>query len=759
MKKLTLLLLAMVASASIWAENVKINGIYYSLGSTTAQVISDQSSDKSVYSAYTSVTIPSSVTYNNYTYPVTSVGTSAFEGCSNLQSVTLPSSVTVIGTDAFYACVKLGSINLEEGLTTIGLRAFSGCKLDSIVIPSTVTSIGNSAFKNNPLKSIVWKPANCSIGSADNAPFYSTNSKVTSFTFGDQVQTVPAYLCRSMSLLDTIVLPPSVNSLGQYAFAFCTNLKSINLPVTQKTLPVSFFESCTSLESIELPATLTTISTDAFYGCTKLAHVNLHEGLTTIGLRAFSGCKLDSIVIPSTVTSIGNSAFKNNPLKSIVWKPANCSIGSADNAPFYSTNSKVTSFTFGDQVQTVPAYLCRSMSLLDTIVLPPSVNSLGQYAFAFCTNLKSINLPVTQKTLPTSFFESCTSLESIELPATLTTINSDAFYGCTKLAHVNLPEGLTTINQRAFYNCKLAEITVPSTVTSIGSAAFKGNPTTTIVWNPKTCSISTDDSAPFYSTTSQVTSFVFGDSVQVIPAFLCKYMNQLDSIVIPATVTSIGQSAFMYCSKLKSFTFPQGIKTVATSVFEGCTALEEVFIPSSVTTINQDAFYGCSALNAIHNLAFTPQTITERAVYNVNKQTCILYVPMDYIDLYQTANVWKDFLNIVGVATELQFDDQLITVTYLKADADHSPHYMESQHWQVPHAPRIDGFTFLRWEVQQGDLADGIFLQAVYEADEPTSAPAVYIDPANPAQKLIRNGSVYILSDDKLYTIDGKIAR
>jgi hypothetical protein len=596
MKKITLFLLAMVASASIWAENVKINGIYYSLGSTTAQVVSDQSSDKSVYSAYTSVTIPSSVTYNNYTYPVTSVGTSAFEGCSNLQSVVLPSSVTVIGTDAFYACVKLGSINLEEGLTAIGLRAFSGCKLDSIVIPSTVTSIGNSAFKNNPLKSIVWKPANCSIGSADNAPFYSTNSKVTSFTFGDQVQTVPSYLCRSMSLLDTIVLPPSVNSLGQYAFAFCTNLKSINLPVTQKTLP-------------------------------------------------------------------------------------------------------------------------------------------------------------------TSFFESCTSLESIELPATLTTINSDAFYGCTKLAHVNLPEGLTTINQRAFYNCKLAEITVPSTVTSIGSAAFKGNPTTTIVWNPKTCSISTDDSAPFYSTTSQVTSFVFGDSVQVIPAFLCKYMNQLDSIVIPATVTSIGQSAFMYCSKLKSFTFPQGIKTVATSVFEGCTALEEVFIPSSVTTINQDAFYGCSALNAIHNLAFTPQTITERAVYNVNKQTCILYVPMDYIDLYQTANVWKDFLNIVGVATELQFDDQLITVTYLKADADHSPHYMESQHWQVPHAPRIDGFTFLRWEVQQGDLADGIFLQAVYEADEPTSAPAVYIDPANPAQKLIRNGSVYILSDDKLYTIDGKIAR
>ncbi len=594
MRRLSFLLLALVIGANtLFAETVLIDGLYYSLGSTTAQVVKDQTSDKSVYSAYITVAIPASVSYNNYTYPVTSIGTSAFEGCSNLQSVTLPSSITAIGTDAFYACAKLGDINLPEGLTTINLRAFYNCHLDTVIIPSTVTSIGNSAFKGNPLKSIVWKPKTCSIGSDDSAPFYSTSSQVTSFTFAEGVETVPAYICKNMNLLDTIVLPSSVKALGQYAFMNCLKLKSINLPVTQKTLPVSFFEGCTSLESIELPATLTTISTDAFYGCIKLAHVNLHEGLTTIGLRAFYNCHLDTVIIPSTVTSIGNSAFKGNPLKSIVWKP-------------------------------------------------------------------------------------------------------------------------------------------------------------------KTCSIGSDDSAPFYSTTSQVTSFVFGDSVQVIPSYLCKYMNRLDSIVIPPTVTSIGQSAFMYCTKLKSFTFPQGIKTVATSVLEGCTALEEVFIPSSVTTINQDAFYGCSALRAIHNLAFTPQTITERAVYNVNKQTCILYVPMDYIDLYQAANVWKDFLNIIGVATDLQFDEQLVQVTYLKADADHSPHYMESQHWQVPHAPRIEGFTFLRWEVQAGDLADGIVLQAVYQANNPTSNPSdVVVNPANKAQKLIRNGNVYILQDDKQYTITG----
>ena len=591
MKKIYLFLLALCACfIQMYAETVKLNGLYYSLGTTTAQVVKDQSSDKSVYSAYTAVTIPASVTYNNYTYPVTSIGTSAFEGLTNLQSVTLPTSVTTIGTDAFYGCTKLGSVNLEEGLTTINLRAFYNCALTEITIPSTVTSIGNAAFKGNPTTTIVWKPADCSIGSDSEAPFYSTNSQVTSFTFADGVEIVPAYICKNMSLLDTIVLPASVNRLGQYAFMNCTNLKSINLPATQKTLPTSFLEGCSSLESIELPATLTTISTDAFYGCTKLGSVNLEEGLTSIGLRAFSGCNL-------------------------------------------------------------------------------------------------------------------------------------------------------------------TEITIPSTVTSIGNAAFKGNPTTTIVWKPKNCSIGSDSEAPFYNSNSQVTSFTFGDSVQVIPAYLCKYMK-IETIAIPATVTGIGQSAFMYCTNLKRFEFPQGIKTVATSVLEGCTALEEVVIPSSVTTINQDAFYNCSALQAIHNYAYTPQTITERTVNNVNKQTCILYVPMDYIDLYQAKAVWCDFINIIGVATDLQFEEQTVQVSYLKQDE--SLHYMEAQKWQVPHAPRIEGFTFLKWQVLPGDLAEGIVLQAVYEANNPTEAPAVYTNPANPAQKLIKNGNVYILSGEKVYTVTGQ---
>ena len=777
MKKFILFVVALVCSLVLHAEVVLINGLYYSLGTTTATLVKDQTSNLSVYGEYTEVTIPASVYYNNYTYPVVTIGTSAFENCSNLQSVTLPNSITAINQDAFYHCTKLGSVNLPEGMTYIGLRAFINCNLTSVTIPSTVTSMGNYAFYDNPLTEVVWKPVTCAIGTGEYAPFYSTNSKITKFTFGDQVQTVPAYICYKMSLLDTIVLPPSVKSLGQYAFAYCTKLKSINLPVTQKTLPVSFFEGCSALESIELPATLTTISTDAFYGCTSLKEINLHEGIETIYQRAFFNCKLTEVTIPSTVSSLGAKAFQSNPLTSVTWLPANCSVNTGEDAPFYSTSSQITKFTFGDQVETVPSYICHKMSLLDTIVLPPSVKSLGQYAFAFCTNLKSINLPATQKTLPVSFFEGCTALESIELPATLTTISTDAFYGCTSLKEIKLHEGIETIYQRAFFNCKLTEITIPSTVSSLGAKAFQSNPLTSVTWLPANCSVSTGEDAPFYSTSSKITSFVFGDSVKSVPGYLCYKMTKLENIVlpeklttigqyafngcsllndvvIPASVTSIGTYAFAFCTSIKHFEFPKGIKTLATSVLEGSTALEEVLIPSTVTNINQDAFYNCSKLMAIRNYAITPQSIPARALYNVNKSTCILYVPMDYINLYQTADVWKEFYNIIGVATDLQFEDQTVQVSYLKADS--TLHYMEAQTWAVPHEPYFEDFTFIGWRVLPSMLSDGIVLQAVYDGNPGTDAPAVYVNPDNPTQKLIREGNVYILSDDKIYTIHGQ---
>ena len=129
---------------------------------------------------------------------------------------------------------------------------------------------------------------------------------------------------------------------------------------------------------------------------------------------------------------------------------------------------------------------------------------------------------------------------------------------------------------------------------------------------------------------------------------------------------------------------------------------------------------------------------------------------LDYIDLYQTKDVWKEFVNIIGVATDLQFEDQIVQVSYQKADS--SLYYMEAQQWSIPVAPRIEGYTFLKWEVLAGDLADGIVLQAVYEKKQATgnSQEPKANSQAPKAQKLIQRGNVYILRDDEMFTIMGQ---
>jgi len=111
-------------------------------------------------------------------------------------------------------------------------------------------------------------------------------------------------------------------------------------------------------------------------------------------------------------------------------------------------------------------------------------------------------------------------------------------------------------------------------------------------------------------------------------------------------------------------------------------------------------------------------------------------------------------VNIIGVATDLQFEDQIVQVSYQKADS--SLYYMEAQQWSIPIAPRIEGYSFLKWEVLAGDLADGIVLQAVYTADAPTSTNSPSLQGrSGEASKLIRRGNVYILRDDQLFTITG----
>ena len=205
-------------------------------------------------SGLTSLTLPSGVT---------EIGWGAFDGCKGLTSLTIPSSVTSIGKYAFYGCSGLTSLTLPSGVTEIGEEAFHGCSgLTSLTIPSGVTEIGFGAFDG----------------------------------------------CKGLT---SLTIPSSVTKIGRFAFDGCSGLTSLTIPSSVTSIDCwGVFRGCSGLTSLTLPSCVTSIGWGAFYGCSGLTSLTIPSGVTKIGESAFQGCsRLTTLTIPSSVTWIGLEAF------------------------------------------------------------------------------------------------------------------------------------------------------------------------------------------------------------------------------------------------------------------------------------------------------------------------------------------------------------------------------------------------------------------------------------------------------------------
>ena len=394
--------------------------------------------------------------------------------------------------------------------------------------------------------------------------------------------------------------------------------------------------------------------------------------------------------------------------------------------------SGLTSLTIPNSVTSIGVEAFGDCTGLTAVAIPNSVTSIGRNAFYGCTGLTTITIPNGIVTIEPGTFGECSNLASVTIPNSVTSIGDFAFYGCTGLTSITIPHGVTSIGEYAFHSCKgMTSITISNSVTSIGDFAFYG------------C--------------TGLTSLTIPNSVTSIEGGAFANCTGLTAVAIPNSVTSIGRNAFVYCTSLSSIEIPNSVTSIGGGAFEYCTSLSSIEIPNSVTNIGGAAFRGCTGLNSITCEATIPPAMGytsfgNEVYYDVFRdvdKSIPLYVPAGSVDAYKAADQWKEFTNILPI--EEPVTDY--TVTYLDKEALAIDHELITLN--LPEPPTIDGFKFIEWMVVAGKLAEGILIQAVYEAEEPTSAPAVVVNPANPAQKLIRNGNVYILRGEKVYTVQG----
>ncbi len=527
--------------------------------------------------------------------------------------------------DAFYGCTKLTSIVIPDTVTCIDFNAFYGCTaLESITLPFVGANIDGT---ENPHFGYIFGAENHN----KNEDYVPQSIKDIVITKAETIGFCAFYECSS---IESITLPPTLKTVGQAAFEYCSELNAVYISDLTAWCSVDFgLENSNPLYKAEnlylngelitdlvIPSGIKKIEEYVFYNCKSFKTVTVPPSVNDIRYSAFGGCTSIKKVMISDLSAWCNISFSDK----------------TGNPAYYSEN------------------LYLNGKLLTKLVVPKDIKVLPSFTFTGCKSLTEIIMKYDIEDIGISTFEDCTELTNVQFSKKLTGITFSSFKNCYKLKSLKFPDSLSNICDNAFENCtSLKEVVLSKNVSNIHSGAFKG------------CSSLESITLPFlgrvkHSQSPTHLGRIFGaenyyENASYVPKSL-KTVNIINTF-------SINENDFYGCSNITEINIyntatikSDGISKIEKNAFNGCANLKTVSIPDTVTSIENNAFSGCDSLQKIkcHNNSYA---------LTYAKQKGILYsICCEYINYIIPANLSSNgrYINKCDVC----FDQYIETIYY-----------------------------------------------------------------------------------------------
>lgn len=680
------------------------------------------------------VVIASAIELKESQYYVTSISNDIFSNCVNMTSVEIPSSVTSIGATAFDGCSKLESIKVDE-------RNSKYASQDGILYNKAKTTF---VYVPKAIKGALSIPDG--ITSISESLFQGCGN-ITSLELADSVKSIGNHAFNNCVGLTSITIPSGITSIGDNAFISCDNLTTATLPTFAldyisknklqnvvinggTSIDERAFYNCANLKSIEMNSA-SLIGAQAFYNCTNLTRIDLPSNVTIIGSNAFYGCDNLMGVYITDIASWCNIEFANAQSNPLTFAHK-----------LYLNNALLTKLEIPSEVESIGSYAFYGCTGLVEINIPINVSTIGLSVFTGCDNVTSANVPASAiAILPKSnlqtvvinggdriadgAFADCANLVSVSISSSVSIIGSTAFSGCSKLASVQvdannayyvsidgllynkqkteivlvpravvgrvaIPNGVSTISGNAFADCLgLTAVEIPVSVTSIGEDAFSGCENLTAVYISDIdnwCGLTfvNAQSNPLalagqlYVNDALTTSIDISEGVTSIGVYAFYGWSNLTSIFIPGNIASIGENAFTGCSNITSATLPTNAITSITRsklqkvvinggeeipgmAFINCSNLTSIDLGNSVTSIGQFAFSGCTSLQNIK----IPSSVTSIAWRTFNECSNLKSVTFENTNGWYYSPTGGEFNTINANVTNPSTNATNITLTYL----------------------------------------------------------------------------------------------